>query len=202
MRTGLIALLLLSCAPEAPIDGSPDTGTDAAVELSDARCFPGQTLCAGACVDLQTDNANCGACGASCSASLGCEHGVCSCLPGDTLCSDGCRDIMHDPANCGDCGHACGADRHCNDGVCDCNVTDCSGTCRDTRTDTQNCGACGHACAATGQSCDAGVCACPYGWIVCDGACVDPYTDRNNCGGCGNSCHAWQTCVAGSGCVP
>jgi hypothetical protein len=43
-------------------------------------CPTGQTLCGQACVDLQGDRVNCGACGVACTAGLACEAGIC-CLP-------------------------------------------------------------------------------------------------------------------------
>lgn len=38
-------------------------------------------LCDGACVDLMTDNANCGSCGFACPAANTCQGGACTCLP-------------------------------------------------------------------------------------------------------------------------
>ena len=37
-------------------------------------CPAGQTTCSGACVDLATDNANCGACAVACGAGTQCEN--------------------------------------------------------------------------------------------------------------------------------
>ena len=52
----------------------------------------GQTMCGGACVDLATNNRNCGACGTRCMANQTCQNGKCAC-----------------PANTTDCGNACGS---------------------------------------------------------------------------------------------
>ena len=41
------------------------------------RCGPGQTCCTGSCRALQTDPANCGACGTTCSTNQTCQAGVC-----------------------------------------------------------------------------------------------------------------------------
>src|SRR5262245_55007986 len=59
-------------------------------------CPPGTSDCGGQCVDVMTDDDNCGSCGESC-ASLGgiglgygkiCVDGNCQCLAGEELCGD------------------------------------------------------------------------------------------------------------------
>lgn len=65
------------------------------------------------CVDLSTDSAHCGACGAACAAGETCQGGVCtgSCTPscdGSQCGDDGCG---------GSCGQ-CGGGRRCRDGRC------------------------------------------------------------------------------------
>ena len=68
------ALLLLgtpSC--DSPM-GMPDAGVvDLAMSIDGASC----TMCGGACVDLQSDAKNCGACGVSCSPAEMCMAGSC-----------------------------------------------------------------------------------------------------------------------------
>lgn len=98
-----------------------------------------QTPCNGACVDLSSDNENCGACGNACAAGLTCCDGV-------------CRALQSDNSNCGACGNACfiPGSRFCTCGVCvfcplgatvapgECTCecpdgqVDCEGVCRDT----------------------------------------------------------------------
>jgi hypothetical protein len=51
-----------------------DTGTGSG---SPTRCGSDQTVCAGACVDLETDAQNCGACGDPCALGASCEDGTC-----------------------------------------------------------------------------------------------------------------------------
>jgi xyloglucan-specific endo-beta-1,4-glucanase len=63
----------------------------------------------------------------------------------------------------------------------------------------QNCGACGHTC-LTGQTCNAGVCACPGFQSVCGTVCRDLNTDPVNCGTCGTRCGAGTQCLFG-GCI-
>jgi hypothetical protein len=69
-------------------------------------CPAGLTNCAGVCTMLETDAANCGACGTSCGAARTCCSGV-------------CRNLSVDGANCGACGHAC-ATNECVHGARDC----------------------------------------------------------------------------------
>ncbi|MFO0594747.1 MAG: DUF6184 family natural product biosynthesis lipoprotein [Myxococcaceae bacterium] len=41
------------------------------------NCANGQTCCNNACVNLQTDRNNCGACGTTCGSSVSCQSGNC-----------------------------------------------------------------------------------------------------------------------------
>jgi hypothetical protein len=43
------------------------------------KCKRGTTKCAGACVDLSTDSANCGGCGVVCTGGKSCSAGKCAC---------------------------------------------------------------------------------------------------------------------------
>ena len=52
-------------------------------------CPAGQTDCSGTCADLQTDAANCGACGTACGAGQPCAGGVCHCQYGTGTCLQG-----------------------------------------------------------------------------------------------------------------
>lgn len=45
---------------------------------SAADCSGGETFCSGNCVDTDTDEGNCGSCGATCGASETCSSGVCT----------------------------------------------------------------------------------------------------------------------------
>ncbi len=121
-------------------------------------CEGGAVTCGDACVDLRTDEANCGTCENACTAGEMCFAGECTtdtvCTPdctGRTCGSDGCDGV------CGDCG----ADNVCVEGgVCECSgdAVSCDGACVDTRSNDAHCGACGNACGA-GESCQTGVCA-------------------------------------------
>jgi hypothetical protein len=74
------------------------------------------------CVSLQSDIANCGACGHTCAAGEACVAGVCAC-PSATpdACGTGvagfCATLATDPYDCGACNVVC-ASGHCAGGVC------------------------------------------------------------------------------------
>ncbi len=189
----------------------------AAQDDSTPDCDVGLTYCTevSACVDLQSDLNNCGACGSICESGLvavDCRDGECvraDCPVGQEYCGavDLCRDLSSDPGHCGACANAC-ASGVCTGGVCApsgaCNLgqTDCGGVCVDTCCNNQNCGACGNAC-PSGTTCFEGICGCPSGLCcaegetICNGACVATCCDNNNCGACGNVCKGGLTCFEG-----
>ncbi len=94
-------------------------------------CGTGQECCDQRCVDEQTDNGNCGACGNPCGTNETCCGGMCSAL--DTA------------AHCGACGTTCTTGQDC-----------CGGSCQSTTTLTR-CGSCTTAC-GTDQFCDGTQC--------------------------------------------
>jgi len=97
----------------AILDAGPEVQTS---------CLTPQTLCSGACVDLQTDQANCGRCGYICTNRV-CTNARCqSCPAGQIACAGKCTDTLVDPANCGGCGQPCAAGA-CRLGVCKPNTT-------------------------------------------------------------------------------
>jgi hypothetical protein len=67
-------------------------------------------------VDIQTDGANCGACGIACAGS--CVAGVCTCPTGQTACGAACVNLQTDAANCGACGNVCPLSGACTAGAC------------------------------------------------------------------------------------
>jgi len=107
--------------------------------------------CDGACVDTDSDEANCGSCGVTCFGETFCTLGTCndSCPLGTNVCGDICTNLDSDPFNCGGCGIVC-ASGFCAVGDCvdSCppNLTDCDGGCVDLSSDEQNCGGCFFTC--------------------------------------------------------
>ena len=80
----------LDATPDAAPDATPDAEPDAAPDVAPVdlgpTCSPGQTLCAGACVELQRDPLHCGACETACAAGEVCDAGRCAlrCPTGQT----------------------------------------------------------------------------------------------------------------------
>ncbi len=147
---------------------SPTTSVDAGGDMESLDdvgpvCAAPRVLCGGACVDLQTDRAHCGRCGAACASGQSCVAGACrvNCASGQSSCAGVCRDLSNDLGNCGACGRACATGQVCTGGacqvVCGAGLTRCGGVCRDLTADTNHCGACGRQC-ATGQFCSTGAC--------------------------------------------
>jgi len=75
--------------------------------------------CGDACVDLETDVANCGECGNACAEGAECPDGECTCpTPATAICDGACVDTQTDASNCGECGVACGSTERCATGRC------------------------------------------------------------------------------------
>lgn len=160
-------------------------------------CLKGTCTQQLACGSVQSNEANCGACGNVCPGSVPCIAGECQCPEGRTMCNDACVDTRKDPKSCGRCARACAAGEVCDDGTCSCapeNV--CAGACTDRMTDAQNCGKCGRRCPDS-TACVKGSCVtCEDGELACDdGRCVP--SDEDNCGQCGRACPVGTTCDDG-----
>jgi hypothetical protein len=87
---------------------------------SSEDCVKGSTKCGNVCVQLGSDNLNCGACGNACGGGLVCSGGGCAvtCQAGLTNCSGSCVDTAIDDANCGTCANVCGALTACTGSTC------------------------------------------------------------------------------------
>lgn len=152
----------------------------------------GLDSCDGTCVDLQTDEFNCGTCRDYCNADWG-----------ETCCGGACVRLPQDPGNCGSCGNVCPAGQRCNNGTCtagacSAGLSDCGDlSCTDTSSDPDNCGSCGHACPAT-DDCFHGTCrTCPAGSERCNDRCTSTVSNPHACGGCGNVCAPNELCENG-----
>ncbi|URE04297.1 Stigma-specific protein, Stig1 [Musa troglodytarum] len=66
---------------------------------------PGPDCCRKQCVNMMTDNQNCGQCGKKCQFGQAC-------------CGGSCVDVMYDPKNCGGCNKRCKKGSFCQYGMC------------------------------------------------------------------------------------
>lgn len=219
LDTAAPADLVVFDQPNVLFDGSNDASvpidvvevdTRVALDaLADTPCAAGQTRCASACVDLERDPANCGACGTRCDALPGvrgdqvrCEGGRCvlsgACTADRADCdrdpSNGCEADLSASPNCGACGTACtgatpvcamragdgGVARGCSNGCEPTAPTRCGMSCVDTEQSSMHCGACGNVCSGAQATM-----ACRSGRCVV-AACAPGYLDCD--GDASNGC--------------
>ena len=104
-------IMLVMSAASCGDNGGTDDVIDDMPGDDTITCPPGFTACGANCVDLNTDNSNCGACYVMCPAGYTCQTGTCAvgCDAGFEMCADGCKDTVNDPFNCGLCGNICPA---------------------------------------------------------------------------------------------
>jgi hypothetical protein len=187
--------------PDACSPGQTQDPTTCACTCGDVSCAG--ACCGGACIDLQTDDANCGRCGNACTGARTCRNGQCGCPPErPDLCNGVCTNFNYDRFACGGCGSVF----ICPGGF----FTACcpgkgigTGLCTNPDIDALNCGACGRVC-PPGQKCQNGRCACPPGTRDCHGQCkitCEP-EEQPTCPA-GGGCNHFPPCspsVAGCGC--
>jgi hypothetical protein len=198
----VMALLLSACT--AKIEGQAPTSDGAGLGPGNSLlCQPGLQACGAACVNVQSDSANCGACGAACTAPAVCANGSCSgsCAAGSQKCGASCSDVLTDAAHCGSCEKACDAGVPCYGGVCGCpeGVLFCQGQCFDPMSDSAHCGNCETACSG-GAACVDGKCACASGEQLCGTECSN-LNSPQHCGSCGQSCATGEICAVDH-CIP
>jgi hypothetical protein len=209
--------ILVACGGSVDNAGSPDAGKDlksggdsggpatpdaCGMALPPTTCPAGLTMCGGACVDLSTNQDNCGACGSPCPSMDRCTQGTCTflgCNAGLVICNHLCS-VLNVPATCGSCTNTCPAGQVCSleqcKPACSPGLVSCSGWCTDLSSDPLNCGACGTQCAF---GCVQGQCVstCPPSLKTCVAGCADVTKDPLNCGACSNACAPGESCAQG-----
>jgi Stigma-specific protein, Stig1 len=195
--------------------------------LCERTCPTALALCSFACVDVNSDSKNCGACDKSCASSescvsgscqktsmmtgfecLGCGPGVacinqkCDCQARGELCSESfCIDKKQLAVSCGTCLTPCATSGAlCRNGSCECAAGEsiCDGECKTTNVDLR-CGSCTNKC-ATGTHCENGMCVaqCSNNSTgACSGQCFNVATDPKHCGPNCRNCGKNSTCDAG-----
>ena len=90
------------------------------VSTASATCPSGQVSCNGKCVDLRSDEANCGSCGNTCDRAYSCNQGSCQleCPDVQLACGNVCVTPASNPSHCGRCGRSCGNGQYCSGGQC------------------------------------------------------------------------------------
>ena len=177
-----------ACACNGPTSqpcGTCNAGTETRTCNADGT-WNAWSACSGG-ANLQTDNANCGACGNSCAAGVTCQGGTCPCA-GPTS------------QPCGTCNTGTET-RTCNNTNGTWSAWGACGGATDLQTDYANCGSCGHACGG-GTVCQSGACSCPSSEVTCSGQCVALQSSATNCGSCGAACPVGIACKSGACCSP
>ena len=153
-------------------------------------CPLGEALCGGACVDVTSNRARCGACDRVCASGEICVSGACvddpcdgACTAAETCCSGVCANLSISAQHCGACDDPCPAGEICVAGVCA--VSSCEGssapqcfvTTENTRVEFDG-DTCGDwtttPCAGPSDCQDAAICppgstcACALGWTNSD----------------------------------
>ena len=191
-------------------DDDDDDDDDTDVTDVTSSCAEGLTLCLGECVDLDTDNVNCGSCATLCIVDFGysCQSGVCEyeCEDYEIVCSGECVYPEFNNDHCGSCDNVCNVDvgESCENGVCELLCAnyeiECSGECVYPEYNNDHCGGCDIACDTdSGYSCEEGSCVfeCSDGLTLCGGECVNLQADNNNCSACGVVCWPDTSCSDG-----
>ena len=170
---------LLPAGTPSNASGSRDSGTGPVM----GQCPANMTLCSGTCVDLQTDEENCGGCGFPVPYGKTCIKGKFSgsigtpAAPQATSAPATAVTTVKVPA-------ATTATVAAIQTSCLSGLALCSGTCRDLTTDSRNCGSCGYVCPA-GTSCE----------TLCGNTCANLLSDKNHCGVCSRACGSLEICV-------
>ena len=115
-NAGLTYSALPGDAGYGPTAAAYDLSVDNVQFISNTACGTSLTVCGTGCVDMTTNNANCGSCGNACDSPRTCGSGKCNCPSSYTDCNGQCVDTQIDAQNCGGCGKACTG--VCSSGAC------------------------------------------------------------------------------------
>ncbi|MCL4390190.1 MAG: hypothetical protein M1484_02070 [Patescibacteria group bacterium] len=122
-------------------------------------CSTGQTLCGSTCMNLQTDNNNCGSCGNACTSNQTCTNGSCQITTtvthlecGNNATCVAVAGVGNNLNGCTTAGQSCTTTQSCSSGQ-----TLCGSSCVNLQTDTNNCGSCSNVCSSS-QTCVSGSC--------------------------------------------
>ncbi|MDH5638509.1 MAG: hypothetical protein OEZ04_08460 [Nitrospinota bacterium] len=121
LSNGITYYYIVTGVTEKGTEGAAPQTEVSATPQSTIKCPSSQSLCQDRCVDLQTNDYNCGSCGNACPTGESCWAGICgnSCAAGRTLCNGVCVDVQTDAQNCGACGTTCVAPTNsCVSGSC------------------------------------------------------------------------------------
>ena len=192
------------CSPSAPglcTDQADVCGDGKVCQAGVCVCPAPLRECDGKCIDVRSDQGNCGECKKSCKKGQFCARMACQCPADLLMCGGDCIDVQSDIKNCGGCGKACESGLLCDKGACVVGCLNpkqkvCDKACVDTNENVYHCGGCGKACAAD-QRCRGGKCLCSVEQSNCSGKCVDVNTNREHCGSCGKACKKGDICVNG-----
>lgn len=169
--------------------------------LVGGECARGLSACGHQCVNLGSDEENCGSCGRGCKSDELCRAGTC--MQGNETGSTEPTDSTSTASNAsGSSGSSSstgdgGSDAPDSDTTSDVSTGPEAGTgdpCFAPYNSAENCGACGAACTAEAPFCapagDTFECVdgCDDPLRLCADRCVDTTTDPLHCGRCGNAC--------------
>lgn len=172
-------------------------------------CPDAWKTCGEDCVDLETNEDNCGECGFACGEDEECVEGSCVCRSNFTLCGDECVYTYTDRKHCGECFNECSVDEVCRfEGCVRCEETglaQCGDVCKNIHFNHDHCGGCDRKCGKN-EVCIYGECATgeceDYDYSTCciiGCACQDTLNDPLHCGRCWNKCWPEEAvCVDGS----
>lgn len=115
---GLLVFGCTSLLGDYEVGSSGGTCTPGTPGCTAEGCTTGQNKCGDVCIDTQTNNQNCGACGRACPSGLSCAAGNCQCPDQGAFCDGQCfprTDREHCGVTCSKCDGNQVCDGRCTD---------------------------------------------------------------------------------------